>query len=83
MRACFYCAPENVFQSVFETVYVCFFASFKHCICFLEFLRVFISVCACVCVRAGVRVSTVLLSLCLLIVVPVFQCPLSFSLPCF
>ena len=24
MRACLYGAPENVFQSVFETVYVCF-----------------------------------------------------------
>ena len=36
-----------------------------------------------VCVRAGLRVSTVLMSLCLFNVVPVFQCPFSFSLPCF
>ena len=52
------------------------FASFEHCFCFfLDFLRVFINVCACVCVCvfAGLRVSTVLLSLCLFIVVAVFQ----------
>ena len=36
-----------------------------------------------VCVRGGLQVSTVLLSLCLFIAVPVFQCSFSFSLPFF
>ena len=41
----------------------------------------FKSVCVCVC--ACVRVPTVLLSLCLTVVLPVFHCPFSFLLPCF
>ena len=36
-----------------------------------------------VCVRAALQVSTVLLSLCLFIAVPVLQCSFSFSLPFF
>ena len=35
------------------------------------------------CVRACVRVSSVLLSFRSSVVVPVFQCPFSFLLPCF
>ena len=81
VRACFYCAHEVVFQSVFEKVYVCFclpvlntvsvFFGFFACV--YKCLRMCVCVCVCVCVFAGLRVSTVLLSLCLFIVVAVFQ----------
>ena len=41
-----------MFQSVFETVYVCFCLPVLNTVSvFLDFFRVFINVCACVCVR--------------------------------
>ena len=52
VRAYSYCAHEVVFQSVFEKVYVCFCLPVLNTVSvfFLDFLRVFINVCACVCV---------------------------------
>ena len=52
---------------------LCLFVWLFVCMC----LRVFVCVCVCVC--AWVRVSSVLLSLCSSVVVPVFQCLLFFA----
>ena len=46
-------------------------------------VRGFVRACVRACVHACVRVSSVLVSFRSSIVVPVFQCPFSFLLPCF
>ena len=46
-------------------------------------VHAYVRVCLRACGRAGVRVSSVLLSLCSIVAAPAFQCQFSFLLPCF
>ena len=61
--ACFYCAPEDVFQSLFKTVYGCFCLPGLNTVSDVGFVvvRVRTSVCVRSCVRASVRECVVFL----------------------